>query len=786
MSPAQRMQFQLKRAAGAALLCMIAVAGCADDPATDQASAVCSALQEERFDDAISLSSAGAGPVGVARDVASCRCIALLSKGDRAGCTDLLDPLLADQRAEDWVPHIVLSKLMVRTWHAAGEIERAAAFAARVAPTHREDLDLLQLELMLRSQIEDEESTLVEIESRLKDDPSWLSQRLVLALAWDRRSRPEAAIRVLGEEAPPVGHPLALPWFESRIQAQAKAADLIGVQETFAAWRATGWDPIDLDARYALRVSVDHLRDPNHHTVDLLQNAIATQTSLRDQNIIWGLHHRLVVENLAAGRPEAALVAYDAAVQVVTLDGITREEIVRAVRLADGSYDPSATATLRLIAPEEAEGGYWSLSPPSSSAPDQGYVKHLVSQNRITVVATQLGLHPQRWILRDKHDRLMGSGSFWPEPGATLEIVAMNRATSSAPEAIPTIATPRRPADGTRRVFAILADCGDWRLSEYLRNRGDLPFQDQLMREGYRAVLESRPAFTAAAMRALVWPTEGHTSASSLDWLHQMGLELAGLESVGANPLELLSWFLPERPNLFETIGAGSVTTANMLLAHGAIDAGRHAEIVGPHGARRDLPSQQAYRALSESERNRYPDLLGDPDTRKFAQTIAAEMDAAEAIARAGEVDFLFLRLEALDLITHGHYSEIDGRGQDDGQGPLLSAYRYIDERLVALDALLDEDDWLVYLSDHGIRSAMQHEEDALFFIKGEGVPQGRASGQPALRGVPRTLAAMLDVSTPWPDTGTAPWLAITALAESNDVERSNATEEDARVAAHQ
>ena len=124
-------------------------------------------------------------------------------------------------------------------------------------------------------------------------------------------------------------------------------------------------------------------------------------------------------------------------------------------------------------------------------------------------------------------------------------------------------------------------------------------------------------------------------------------------------------------------------------------------------------------------------------------------------------MDFLFLRLETLDLITHGGLSRIDGTRQDDGHGALLSAYRYIDERLAALDRLLDEDDWLVFLSDHGIRSAMQHEEDAIFVVMGNGVPGGRANGTPALRGVPKSLAAMLGVPTTWPDTGATSWLNI-------------------------
>ncbi len=173
---------------------------------------------------------------------------------------------------------------------------------------------------------------------------------------------------------------------------------------------------------------------------------------------------------------------------------------------------------------------------------------------------------------------------------------------------------------------------------------------------------------------------------------------------------------------------------------------------------------------LGRTEHARHPALRHDADTKKFAETIAAEMDAAEQIVRAGEVDFLFLRLEALDLLTHAHFGPLDGRGQDDGRGPLLAAYRYIDERLAALSSLMDEDDWLIYLSDHGIRSSMQHEEDAISVVYGRGVPRGRADGRPSLRGVPHSLAAMLDVDTNWPDTGTAPRLR---LADSDPAEPS-------------
>jgi tetratricopeptide (TPR) repeat protein len=744
----------------ASLLAIVLGTGCGDRALEAQAQQTCDAVEGERFDEALALSEAGSSARGAGREIAECRCLAFLSLGDRDGCTALLSPLLQTPEAADWVPHPVLTKLLLRTWQAQGTLAPAAALAERAAPLHRDDLDLLQLELMLRSSTHEESEVLAALESRLDDDPSWIPQRLVLALAFARRTQHAEALRVLGDVAPPLGDRLALPWYESRIQAQAATGDLEAVQATFERWRAAGWDPVDLAARYALRLSTDQLVDPERPTIDLLRAAIATTSDLRDRNIVWGLHRRLITELLAAGRPDEALAAYDAAVEVVALGDITRAEIERAV--AGPALDPAATAPGEIVfaLPPDAKGGILALSPAPEEPPDAGYHRHPIPSDGRLVLPAARGLHPRRWVLHDASGRLRASGALWPEPGRALAVsptLAPQPATTPAPVARPALPT-RRPGDGRRRVIAILPDCGDWRLVEYLRARGELPFHDHLFDAGYRAVLESQPAFTAAALQSLVWPAAPRVR-TTLDWIHDLGLELAGLEAVGSNPVGFLAAVLPERPNLFETLGGSDRVTANMLLAHGRIEAGRHAEIVGPNGHHRSLPAQSAYRPLRAEEQGRFPGLGHDADTRKFAETIAAEMDAAERIVRDGEIDFLFLRLEALDLITHAHYGPLDGRGQDDARGPLLDAYRYIDERLATLDGLLDEDDWLVYLSDHGIRSSMQHEEDAIFAVLGAGVPQGRAPGRPALRGVPRSLAAMFGVETDWPETGTSPWL---------------------------
>jgi hypothetical protein len=742
-----------KFAALLGLALLATTSGCR--PAADTAAAVCQAVNEERFEDALALSESLTTTANPDRSAAECRCIAFLSLGEKAACTAFLGPLLEAPEASDWVPHRLLSRLLVRTWREQGRQADAARLATRFAGVHRQDLDLLQLELMLRTATEDEAALLSELEARIDETPESIPQRLVTALAWARRSEYANALRVLGETPPPIEHPLLLPWFESRIEAQAASNDLAAVQASFAAWRSTGWAPIDLEARYALRLSVAQLVDPESTSVERLRAALVHQDRLEDRKLVWGLHRRLITDLLAANRPEEALAAYDAAVQVVSIEGIGRAEIERAVGRKRGDATISGTGRLRFELPDALAGGTLLLSPDPDRPPDAGYRALPVSVDETIEIETTRGDHPRRYVLRDASGAIRGSGALWPEVGQTV-VSSPELRESTRPASWS--AAARAPADGRRRVFAILPDCGDWRITEYLRARGELPFHDHLFEHGYRAVMESRPAFTAAALQSLVWPGKAAHSGA-LGWVHHLGLELAGLESVGSNPVGWLSLLLPERPNLFETLGAGPLVTANMLMAHGRIDAGRHAEVVGPHGRRGALPSQSAYRTLDASERARYPALLVDGDTRKFAETIAAEMDAAEEIARSGQVDFLFLRLEALDLITHAHFAPLDGRGQDDAAGALTSAYRYIDERLAALHALLDEDDWLVVLSDHGIRSSMEHEEDAIFVALGDGVPTGRAEGRPGLRGVPRSLAAMLRVPTSWPSTGTTPWL---------------------------
>lgn len=261
-------------------------------------------------------------------------------------------------------------------------------------------------------------------------------------------------------------------------------------------------------------------------------------------------------------------------------------------------------------------------------------------------------------------------------------------------------------------------------------------------------------------MEALVWPMRGR-SVSFLGLVQRLGLELAGLSPVGENPLGFLSAVLPESESLFERIGSSDRVAANMLFSHGGIDAGHHAQTIGPLGERRKLSLAHSVRTLTNEELSRFPGIDMGPRQRRRMETIAAEFDSAAEIIRTGEVDLLVLRIEPLDLLTHAFFRDLLTGGQDDGKSPLLAAYRYIDARLAELYRSMDADDILLVMSDHGIRTPMEHETDALFVLAGGGIPVGRAPGRPHLRGVPRVLAGLLGIKTEWPDSGVASWVEV-------------------------
>lgn len=710
---------------------------------------VCSAVFEGRFDDALLESEGLAGPDVDGRYAAECRCRALQAHGRAEGCVALLDPLL--EQAPDWTPAPDLAAAVVRARRERGDLRGAASLARRAAAAHPRDAALAQLEIAVRSAREGEPAVVEDLTRRLAAAPDALGTRLALGVVYSRRQDHAAVVEILGEEPPPAGDPYLGFWFQARAWALAGLGDLERLRATYEAWRERGGDPHALEADYALQLSIAQLRDPEHDWITLLRRALEHEASFTDPKVPAALYLRWIGHLMMEGRHEEALRIHDRAARRYELPGLSRDQIVQEQRVAGLTARPDApshgTLVFRLAAGLGA-GELW-LSPAPDAPPDAAFERHALGPDGVLRIDRRLAVAPQRWVFT-QGAHVVASGSAWPVVGGETPI-GIRAAVAAAPRVAPFRPQPG-PADGRRRVFLVLPDCGDWRLVQYLRARGELPVLDAMLARGRRAVLESDPPVTAAAMEKLVWPERGR-HRSVLGDINRLGLELGGLASVGQNPLGFLAAVLPESRSLFDVVGSGPHVATNLLFSHGGIDAGRHGSRVGPHGARGAEPARSAWRELRPEEQAIYRSALSERG-RDHARTIAAELDAAVAIARAGEVDLLLLRLEPLDLLTHELFGELVGTQQDDGRSALLDAYRYIDGRVGELWNALDADDVLIVMSDHGARTALEHSRDALFVGVGGGIAPGRVPGRPELAGVPRELAALFGHETTWPGTG--------------------------------
>jgi len=724
----------------------------------------CDAIARGDSERALALTRERVGPDDTGLAAAECRCRALIAQGDGRACAQLLESLWSQPGASDWIPAADLAAFAISERRAQGRTREAAALARRAGLAHPDDLQLFALELDARASVEVEARVLEELSLRLPAHGKQAAQlRAVLAQRHLRAGDPAAALRVLGPRPPSESEDVGL-WFDTRAMAFALADDLRGLRRTIAEWGAAGGSPAELRGRYALALSIAGLSDPEHDTISLLREALAANADSDDEMLRAGLVIRLVLTLAHAKRLPEALEIYDRHRDELPEGGLRREELERAARVEALSHAPASARRGRVrfeLAGVPADASLL-VSPDVGVPLDTPYERFAVPGDGRLSLERSEGEAPLRWVLR-RPDGVLASGLVQPVAGQQQDVTVAPRAPSPTASAY---ARARGAADGRRRVALVLLDCGDWRIIRYLLARGELPVLASLLREGHRAVLDSDPPLTAAALEALVWP-QRRGDASLLGLVHRMGVELAGLASIGDNPFAELAWLLPESEDLFSTIGAGERQAANLLLSHGGIRAGRHGEVSGPNGRRRRIPIGHSARDLDARERERWPGLAApasDQD-RLYVRTIAAELDATESLLRAGEIDFAAVRIEPLDILTHAHFGGLVAEGQDDGQGFLYDVYRYLDARLAAVDAALDADDVLIVMSDHGIRTAMEHAREAFFVAVGGDIPVGRAPGSPALRGVSRTVADLLGVETDWPDTGVAPFASTRPLA---------------------
>ena len=729
--------------------------------------ALCAAVMEGDFERALELGDQLAASGLYDPAAAECHCVALVETGRGEQCVQLIEDLLARPDAGDWLPSPPLAAVLVEQRSARGELPGAADLAHRAAMRYPDDYLLLYHELKLRSQLEDEEMVLGEMLQRVPSaGPAAPELLLEIVRRYLERDRWEQALALLGNRPPPDPEVLG-SWFKLQMRARAGLGDTASLLAAAEAWKQAGGNPVEADAQYAVYLSLYGLSDPRGAaTLDLLARAMEARSQIDSEDLQKGLFYRYIGTLVVEDRHEEALDQLDrATAEYDDLYGLTREDILlsRTQDLFQDDELAGVDGTLVFDVANLRPGDKLLFSPPPSAAVDSDYEVIRAEGSAPVEITRKVGVAPLRWIVEDADGRTAGSGAVWPVPDSVVPIAIDRQVTAPA---LPDYLPAERSADGRRRVIVAILDCADWRLIQYLRYRRELPVLDALLQIGSRSVLISEPPFTAAAMRAIANPGDQGVS-SFLGLLYQLGTEIEGLNFIGVNPFEPLRWVTPAGGDLFTALGGTQLAVVNMLHSYGPIQAGRNAQMIGPFGRLREISGMRGSRSLRPEERQRFPGLLEVDDAgRGLIEEMAADFDALDTLVAEPDADLVMLRVASLDVFTHSHFAPVVASGQDDGDRPLFWFYRYMDERLGGLFDALDDDDILIVMSDHGIRTALEHDKHCFFIAAGGGVPSGRIPESPDLRGTGRMLADLFGVETEWPATGMETWVPEIKIAD--------------------
>ncbi len=624
--------------------------------------------------------------------------------------------------------------------------------AQRAMEAFPQDRTLLTEGLRFRNQFEEEVDLLRQLSA---EDPPLLLRQVIGKHYLSRREY-QLASEVLGDDSTLSPE----SWYPLKAKAFAGQGRVEDVDRLFDRWHQEGGhDPVIL-AHYALLVSLYGLQDRSGipPTV-LLERAVHGLSELNDEILAAKILQRYISHLIVLGRTEDALQRLEEFEERWGPGAMSRQDILRSsiqARMNRGESFEVGSIVFKGVS-AMTDGALW-VSDDGESI-DRPFIPLSIDPGVDPALTRPLERHPLRWVLKDWSNRVCASGSTWPVPGSSIEVAVEVQECIEQPKGV---GHENGRGDGRRRVFLVVLDCADWRIMRYLQARSELPFIDWVLSRGVTAVLSSNPPFTAAAIRKLAYPIR--RANTFLGTVFQIGSEIEALNFVEASPFRALDWFLPSSSNIFEVMGSGDHEVVNLLHNHGVVKAGVESTIIGPYSKRRKVTQDVVSRTLTDQEQEAFP--LLKPN-KGLIKEIAGEFDIYEDFARVGEVDLLIGRVAALDILTHGNYAQVANDGQDDGQRVLYEVYRYIDHRLDILYGQLDSDDILVIMSDHGIRTAMEHDERAFFTAVGAGVQPQEVAGEPELQGIGQMVAVLLGESVDWPATGIETWAAELRVGES-------------------
>ena len=718
------------------------------------ATETCQAAAEKRWDDALAQTRALSGTDESAHAALECQCLAMMMKGDRPLCIERLDQALGADPA--WIPDPFLAAVLAGDWLARGDAQRALALTVDAGQLHPEDPGLLAREIDARAATRDAAAALDAVAPRVGPGAS-AELRFVAAERALHYGLAPRTLELLGAAPPPSTDGPFDAWYLMRADALGALGRTEEIRKVMDQWRAAGATEGVVLANHAWVRHSHQLWEGEPAIGELVTQALEHEADL-EPAVVRSLHTRRI--SLLAMNPatkDQALELLKKAKEKYPDFAMEERDILMSDQGAlEREGDTDAPRGELVFTAPAGLGGTLLLAPDATEPIYTLHERHPLTPGGKLNTKRVVGRWPVRWVLQDESGATRASGTTWPVEGRTVDVAIEARPPTTARS----FAAQQGPRDGRRRVFLVILDSADWRLVTYLMARGELPAMAHMYQRGLHAVLDSNPAFTAAAMKTLTRPDEPRLLTMPIA-LHGLGEQLTTFFQLGDNPVGALAAVVPNEPDLFSVLSRGDRVVANMLHGHGGLNAGVHGQSYGPRGARGQALSLSVGRALRDEERTRFAGLVDPPQhfLNDEVKDTAAQFDDAVGLAKDGRVDLLLLRVPATDHSAHATFMTAARGGQEDGQHFLYELYRYCDERLGQLHNALDEDDVLVVMSDHGLSSHMAHDRRSLFLVVGGDVPVGRSKVIVPLFGLPRMLADLLEVPTEWRKSGLEGWL---------------------------
>ncbi len=648
---------------------------------------------------------------------ATCACTSLVALGRVATCATLLAELDVD------VPPVASVALaLLEHHHAQPAMARAAAYAAIRSTTTPPD------ELVDRA---------VQLSSTF-DETFWAEQaqrspELALAVARAANAADHArfGLQVLGPS--PTGAELHDAWRVLKGRLLASLADEAAALQHLEDSVATGTPRPEAEADFAL-AQIEAMRATARGNDALARAWVGRKELPRD---------------LASSVASALAQYYNVSQQYAALARLTAECV------AEGFPARFNMAQVQSMLPENKHrlgeisvtadiDGVLLASPDDELPLDTEYQEIVINSGVPVQVKRSVADHPVRFVLRDIDGQIRGATQTWLVPDKTQDLVIKSGSPWPTP---PAYLRNERPGDGTRRVVVLVVDSGDWRYLTWGFAAQQLPTLEGLKKAAITGVMTSDPPSTVAAMVKLTEPSPRAPDTPLL--LQRLGKQLQAALSLPVDPWResrLLSQAV--QPSLIDVV-THEKRVLNMLFGHGTIRAG-DTGLTGPQGVEHlELHTSRPLRDDEDVNKGLSPDEKSLETYREQLEGAAAQFDDLIRLVAAKQADLYLYRYDPTDMLAHNYLSSWSRKGDMPRESSFFDGYRYLDRRLNELTGVIDGDDLLLVVSDHGTQNSANHDTRSLLLLFGSGVSVGRVDGV-KIDDLPSWLSGFLCVDEPW------------------------------------